>query len=219
MASKVSKCFCALLCWGVRLSLRAETALEAEALEWVPSELPVETGSSWPHYLLLLLFALLATALGVTVWIFKRRRPEAPEEILGSAEQLMKDLKKARQALSLPQSKAFATLLSTGVRRYIEREFPRQSRTQTTEEFLHSFQQVERINWETQSALCDVLRFSDQVKFADRELPVPERRALYLKACTLALTLRRLYRQEQREKLGASGSPGAGNSAVSVAHG
>jgi hypothetical protein len=203
------------------LPLCAETVSEeVEALEWVPSELPVETGSLGLRYFLILLFALLLTALGVTAWMLKRRRHDIPEEVLSSAEQLMVDLKKARQTLSLAQSKAFATLLSTGVRRYIEREFPRQSRTQTTEEFLHSFQQIERVNWETQSALCDVLRFSDQVKFAGQELSVLERRALYLKTCTLGLTLRRLYRQEQREKLRAApASPGAGNSAISAAHG
>ena len=200
--------------------LRAETASEAtEALEWIPSALPVETGSFWTHSTCFVLLTLMIIAVGIIYGImrYRRRHRAILEKPLTSAEQLMVDLKKARQAIALPQASAFAMLLTTGIRRYIEREFSQQNRTQTTEEFLQSFQQIECIDWGTQSSLCDVLRFGDQVKFAGRELQKNERRVLYSKACSLALTLRRLDRRQQKEKTSAV-TPSPKNLTTSAVH-
>ncbi|MDR2420082.1 MAG: hypothetical protein LBD40_02065 [Puniceicoccales bacterium] len=207
---------------SVMSPLRSEMAPEAtETLEWIPSALPVETGSFWTPFTCFFLLTLTILTVGMIYGIirYRRRHRAIPERSLTSAEQLMVDLKKARQAIVLPQADAFAMLLTTGIRRYIEREFPQQSRTQTTEEFLQSFQQIECIDWGTQSSLCDVLRFGDQVKFAGRELQKNERRMLYGKACSLALTLRRLYRRRQKEKTStANSNPNPKNLTISAVH-
>jgi hypothetical protein len=182
--------------------LYAESEPDPDILEWIPSALPIETGSIWPRYLgIALLITIIVAILGVVYWFLKYRRyPAAPEIPLSSNELLLDDLKKARQALALPNAGAFAMLITKGIRCYIEREFPHHSRTQTTEEFLQSFQQIEYLDWTTQSSLCEILRLSDQVKFADRELQTQERRLLYRKTSSLALTLCRLCRHQAKEK-------------------
>jgi hypothetical protein len=183
--------------------LRSEPVLEAmETLEWIPSAPLIETGSLWLRYVCIFLLVLMAAAIiCIVVWIAKlNRRRAILVEPFTSAKQLMVDLKKARLAISLSHATTFVTILSMGIRRYIEREFPHQSRTQTTEEFLQSFQQISSVDWTTQSALCDVLRFSDQVKFAGRELREVERRTLHLKACSLALTLYHLRQHREKEQ-------------------
>jgi hypothetical protein len=176
-----------------------------KALEWNPPASPVETGNPWPWYLgASLLVMIMAGVIYVTYWIIKRRKQRLPTLTLTSPEQLLSDLKKAKKAIFLNHAGTFAILLSTGIRRYMEREFPNQNKTQTTEEFLQSFQRAERVDWATQSLLCDVLRISDQVKFAGRELKETERRTLYIKACSLALTLCRLRRNQKKEERMAS---------------
>ncbi|MDR0444923.1 MAG: hypothetical protein LBG98_01380, partial [Puniceicoccales bacterium] len=181
---------------------------------------PVETGNLWPWYLGSSLLAIIMAVIVYAIFrVIKNRKQPLPVSPLTATEQLLSDLKKAKQAIPLTHAGTFVLLLSTGIRRYIEREFSHQAKTQTTEEFLQSFQRIECIHWDTQSLLCDVLRFSDQVKFAGRELQEAERCTLYRKAGLLALTLCRLRRRQKREaQMASTAGPNSENLSTSITH-
>jgi hypothetical protein len=116
----------------------------------------------------LLLTALAASILGLAVLLLVLRRLMRPSVSRTPAEHALHELDRLL-AMGLPQcgrSERFITLLTTVVRRYVERQFGLPARRQTTPEFLRSLAKSPALTPSQKQFLHDFLERCEAVKFA-----------------------------------------------------
>jgi hypothetical protein len=149
-------------------------------------ELPPE--SPWSIWLAAALAAAAVLSLLVTIWVMRRRLPQALP--LAPDKAALRELERLA-GLSLATARdveRYHTLLSDVVRRYLERRCELPASRQTTAEFLKALQRSPHLPADQQSLLRDFLEGCDLGKFAP-VTPGPEQ-------CRLAADLaRRLIEQ------------------------
>ena len=112
---------------------------------------------------------LFAAVVGLHAWLRRTAARSAARLALYELQRLI--------ALKLPEqgrSERFITLLTTLVRRYLERQFTIPARRQTTPEFLRDLAQHAMLTAEEKQFLGNFLECCEAVKFADLEMPAEE---------------------------------------------
>jgi hypothetical protein len=129
------------------------------------------TDSSWLPWLAL--FGAFVLTIGAAAGIrayYRRSVGRSPAQLaLYELQRLV--------ALRLPerdQSERFITLLTTLVRRYLERQFALSARRQTTPEFVHQLEQATMLTSPEREFLRAFLQRCDAIKFANETMPSHE---------------------------------------------
>jgi hypothetical protein len=133
--------------------------------------------------------ACFLTLLLVLRRVLRREKPKTPtEHALHELQRLV--------ALDLPEhgrSERFVTLLTTLVRRYLERQFALPARRQTTPEFLRALADASTLSAEEKHFLQSFLERCESVKFA--AVPMSAAECAQLASETREFLRRRLVRQ------------------------
>ena len=132
----------------------------------------------WALWAIIAVVVLLAMGLGLYLW--RKRQHSAP--VLSPYEQAQQDLREARNYLSMNNISNFCTVLSQGLRRYVESQTNIQAMELTTEEFRFVLQGRPLFSQEDTQALIEVLDACDRIRFAKLEPAMCELEAMHEKA-------------------------------------
>jgi hypothetical protein len=148
----------------------ANSALrDITTIETVPSLAPPDARWHWWLAAAALLLLLVA-AIVVTRILVRRKGPRTPAQVaLYELQRLI--------TMKLPEkgrSERFATLLTTVVRRYLERRFAMPARRRTTPEFVRELVEATALSAEQKQFLLEFLQRCEAVKFGRQGMSVEE---------------------------------------------
>ncbi|MDR2737834.1 MAG: hypothetical protein LBB18_02730 [Puniceicoccales bacterium] len=143
-------------------------------------------------------------SLAVFCFFFSRNRRLAREKLAAARKPkpsavllALKNLRLARQQISVATSREFSQLLSDALRTYTHSAYKLPSSIATTEEIIDKLLSDATNDWQLISLLSEILKLTDSVKFSRRKLSIPQQNGLYGKACRFVLLSERIFRKRK----------------------